>query len=116
MFLHQNNQHLLVRDKRCLFSHWPDAFQFEMLMTTFVELLRGSRKKRNLGRSPTGRLSTAVGNSHMPFRAPAAPFRDLEKFLSERHGRSTAGAQHGHGMVCELNTASLCKSNEKDII
>jgi len=37
-----------------------------------------------------------------PYRFPAVLRLALEKSLSERHGRSTAGAWHwhGHGMVC----------------
>jgi len=32
----------------------------------------------------------------------------LEKSLSERHGRSTAGARHEHGMVCVNQTRPHC--------
>jgi len=42
----------------------------------------------------------------MPCRAPAVLCRDLQKSLSERRARSTAGAQH---VMCESNTAVLCK-------
>ena len=37
-FSHQNSQLFLVHNKRCLVSQWPAAYQFEILMTTFVEL------------------------------------------------------------------------------
>jgi hypothetical protein len=73
----------------------------------------GSRKKPNMGRSPTCRLWTTDANSHMPCHAHAALCRGLEKSLSERHGRGMAQAQHG---MCESNMAALCKSNGKDTI
>ena len=38
-------------------------------------------------------------NTHMPFQTLAVLCRDLEQLLSEQHGRSTAEARHGHGMV-----------------
>jgi hypothetical protein len=41
----------------------------------------------------------------------AALCRDLEKFLSERHGRGMARVRH---VVCESNTAALNKSNGID--
>ena len=48
----------------------------------------------------TGLSSATLNvNSHMPCRAPAVLCRDLGKSLSERRGRSTAGARHG---MCEL--------------
>jgi hypothetical protein len=39
--------------------------------------------------------------------------RDLEKLLSEWHGRDMARVWHG---TCESNMAALCKSNGKDTI
>jgi hypothetical protein len=57
---------------------------------------RGSRKKTNAFRWPTGRLSTAV------------LCRGLEK---KGHGQSMAWVRHGK---CESDTAALCKSNGKD--
>ena len=39
-----------------------------------------------------------------PCRSPAVLCRGLEKSLSEQHGRSTAGARHGHVMVCVNKT------------
>jgi hypothetical protein len=53
-------------------------------------------------------------NSSIPCRSHAVPplccDRGLEKSLSERHGRSTAGARHwhGHGMVCVNQTQPHC--------
>jgi hypothetical protein len=73
----------------------------------------GNRKKPHAGRSPTCRLWTADGNSHMQFHAHAALCRGLEKLFSERHGRGMARGRHG---MCESNTAALCKSNGKDTI
>jgi len=34
--------------------------------------------------------------------------RGLEMSLSERHGRSTSGARHGHGMLCVTQTRPHC--------
>jgi hypothetical protein len=47
------------------------------------------------------------------FHAHAALCCDLEKSLSEKHGRGMAQARHG---MCESNTAALCKSNGKGTI
>ena len=47
-------------------------------------------------------------NSHVPCGAHAVLCRGLEKQLSERHGRSTAGARHGHDMVCVNQTWPHC--------
>ena len=74
---------------------------------------RGSRKKPNLGRSPTGRQGTVDVNSHIPCRVPAVLWRDLENSLSKRHGRSTARSRHG---LCEQITVALCFSSRKDTI
>jgi hypothetical protein len=60
---------------------------------------RGSRKKSNLGR-----FSTSDFNSHVPCGAPAVLCRGLEMSFSERHGRSTSGARHGHGVLCVTQT------------
>jgi hypothetical protein len=61
---------------------------------------RGSRKKPNVGRSPTCRLWTADAKVRMSCDAHAELCRGLEKPLSERHGRGMARARHG---MCELN-------------
>jgi hypothetical protein len=71
------------------------------------EIPRDSRKKPNLGRSPTGTRETADVISHMPCRAHAVLCRALEKLLSKQHGLRTAWERHG---MCELNTVALCKS------
>jgi len=113
VFLHQNNKLLLVHDKRCLVSYWPAAFQFEILMTTFVELcVIAGRSRKRAGR-PQGvsRRPMLIHTCHAmpcPCCAPALLCRALEKSLSERHGRSTAGARHGHGMVCVNQTRPHC--------
>ena len=39
---------------------------------------------------------------------PVVLCRGLEKSLSERHGRSTAGARHGDGMACVNQTRPRC--------
>jgi hypothetical protein len=46
MFMHQNNQLLLVYDERSLVSQRPATFQFEVLMTPFVELRVIAEKRR----------------------------------------------------------------------
>ena len=72
MFLQQKNQLLLVHDKLCLVSHWPVAFQFEILMSTFVDLRVVAGGSRTwAGRSQAVR-ETADVNSHMSCRAHAA--------------------------------------------
>ena len=92
MFSHQNNELLHVRDKRCLVSHWPAAFQFEFLMTTFME------------------LRVVAGRSR---RVVPWPWEVAFRTAWSEHGRGAAWAWHG---VCESNTATLCKSNGKDTI
>jgi hypothetical protein len=107
MSLHQNNKHFLVLRKRCFVSHWPPAYEINMLLITTFR----SRKKPIAGRSPTGRLSTA------------ALCRGLEKnvMVGGRHGRGMASvnqirphcvnqmwkthskplaARHGRGTLC----------------
>jgi hypothetical protein len=42
------------------------------------------------------------------FGVPVVLCRGLEKSLSARHGRSTAGARHGHGVVCVNQTRPHC--------
>jgi hypothetical protein len=70
---------------------------------------RGSRKKPNLGRSPTYRLWTVDANSHMPCHAHAA----LAVAVRSRFHNGMVRARHG---MCESNTAALCKSNGEDTI
>jgi len=81
---------------------------------------RGSRKKPNAGRQPTGRLSTAVlcrgleknvmvragherGMTSVNQTRPHC-VNQLRKTRSKplvaRHGRGKAWARHGHGMLC----------------
>jgi len=43
-----------------------------------------------------------------PCRVPAVLLRGLQKSLSEWHVRSTARAQHGHGMACVNETRWHC--------
>ena len=82
--------------------------------------LRGSRKKPNAGRYPTGRLSTAVlcrdlqkkgmvtaGYGHgMASVNQTRPHcvnqmgKTHSKTLAARRGRRTAWARHGHGILC----------------
>ena len=59
----------------------------------------------------TTRFGCLNVKSHMPCRAHAVLYHNLEKSLSEGHGRSTAWAWHGK---CESNTAALSQSNGKD--
>ena len=81
---------------------------------------RGSRKKPNAGRYPTGRLSTAVlcrglekngmvrawharGMASVNQTRPHCVNqmgKTHSKPSAESHGRGTAWARHGHGMLC----------------
>jgi hypothetical protein len=47
-------------------------------------------------------------NSHMPCHAHTALCRDLEKSLSERHGRGMARVRHWRSMACENQTRPHC--------
>ena len=67
--------------------------------TTNRETPHGSWKKPNPEISPTRRRETEDVNSYTSCRASAMLCRDLEKSLAKRHGRSTAGARQGHGVV-----------------
>jgi hypothetical protein len=99
---HQNNQLLLVHDKRHLVSHWPAAFQFEILITTFVEprVVAGrSRTWASRPRAATPRPMLIHKCHAMPTPRPFLLCRDLEKSLSQRCVRSIAGARRGHGMA-----------------
>ena len=55
---------------------------------------RGSRKKRNLGRSPTGSRETADINSYIPCRAHAVPLPCCAVAL---RSRNAAWSEHGRG-------------------
>jgi hypothetical protein len=107
---------LLIHDRRCLGVSPQLQFNgrlISMLVNNLRETPPVSRKKPNVGSSPTGRRETADVKSHVPCRSPAALCRGLEKSLSKRHGRGTTQARHG---VCELNTVALCKSYGNDTI
>jgi len=107
---HQNNELLLVHDKRRLVSYWPAAFQFEILMTTFVELsVVDGRSRTWTGRpQPVSRRPMLIHPCRAHAAPPAVLCRGFEKSLSERHCRSTAGARHGHGVVCVNQTRPHC--------
>jgi hypothetical protein len=82
-----------------------------LLTTTFVELRVAAEKSRKRAGRPhavTGRpMLIRTCHDHV------ALCRGLETSLSERHGRGMARARH---VMCESNTAILCKSNGKDTI
>ena len=91
MFLHQNNQLLLVHDKRRLVSHWPGVF--EMPMTTFVELRVVAVRSRTWAGRPQAafRQPMLIHTCHavpMPRCAVA-----LRRRFRKQHGRSTAWAR-----------------------
>ena len=74
------------------------------------ETPHGSRKKPNLGRSPTRRREKTDVNSHIPCRAPAMLCRVLEKSLAKRHGRSTAcyvSLKHGRTVLFKWGRHNL---------
>jgi len=78
----------------------------------------GGREKPNTGRKPTGRLSTAVLCRDLEKNGMVRAWRGMasvnqtrshclyqmgkthSKPLAARHGRETAWARHGHGMLC----------------
>jgi hypothetical protein len=62
----------------------------------------------NAVRSPTGRLWTADANSHVPYRAHAAPQPCCVVALRSRFQNGMVGARHGHGMACVNQTRSNC--------
>jgi hypothetical protein len=89
-----------------------------LLITNFVELrVVAGRSRTREGRphAVSGR-PMVIHTCHAMLclcRAHAALCRGLETSLSERHGRGMARARH---VMCESNTAALCKSNGKDTI
>ena len=120
MFSHQNNQLLHVHDKSCLVSHWPAAFQFEILMTTFVELRVVAGRSRNWAGRPqaVSRRPMLIHTCHaepMPPSCCAVPWPWEVAFRTawSEHGRGAAWAWYG---MCESNTSTLCKWNGKDTI
>jgi hypothetical protein len=116
MSLHQNNKLLLVHDKRCFVSHWPPVSETGMLLiTNFLELCVVAGRRRTLA----GRQHAVSGRPILihtyhavpmifPCRHPGAilprPCRGLERSLSERHIRGTAGERH----VCVNQTRPHC--------
>jgi hypothetical protein len=62
-----------------------------------------SRKKPNVGRSPTDRRETADVNSHMPCRSPAAPMPRCAVALGSRFRSGMAGERHRRGMGAALH-------------
>ena len=93
------------------------AFQFEMLMATFVELRVLAGRSRTWAGRPQAVRETADVNSHMACLAPVVLCRGLGEVpfrtAWSEHGGGTELTWHG---VCESNTAELCKSNWKEII
>jgi hypothetical protein len=92
---------------------WTEISELLVLLPRFTGnnlrgIPRGSRKKPNAGMSPTCRLWTVDANSHMSFHAHAALCHDLERSLSERHGRGMAWERHGRCMACVNQTRPHC--------
>ena len=88
-----------------LVSRWPPASEISMLLlTTFVELrlVAGRSQKR------AGRPQAVPRRPMLIHKCHAVLCRGLEKSLSERHGRSAAGARHGHGMASVNRTRPRC--------
>jgi hypothetical protein len=114
MSLLQNNNLLIVHDKRCFVLHWPPSSEIDMLLiTTFLELRVVAERSRTLA----GRQHAVCGQPMLIHTYNAVPLprpcRGLERSLSERHIRGMAGERHG---MCESNTAALCKPNGKDTV
>ena len=74
MFSQQNNRLLLAHDKRCLFPHWPAAFQFEFL-TNFVELHVVAGRSRSWADRPQAVCRRMMLTHAMPCRALPHPCR-----------------------------------------
>jgi hypothetical protein len=123
MSLHQNNKFILVHDKRCFASHWPPAYETDMLLiTNFLEL----RVVAGISRMLAGRQHAIFGRTMLiyiyhavpvlfPFRHPAAtlpwPWEIAFKKAYSWHGRGTVRERHGNGMVC-LNQTQPCCVNQ----
>jgi hypothetical protein len=71
----------------------------------------GSRKKSNVGRSPTCRLWAVDANSHIPCRSHTAPMPCCVMALRIRFQNGMVMAWHGNGRarrgMCESNTAAV---------
>jgi len=99
VFLYQNNKFFLVHDKRCLVSHWPAAFQFEILMTTFVELRVVTGRSRTRAGRPQAvcRRPMLIHTCHVmpmprPCRVVTWPWEVVFRTASSEHGRGAAWA------------------------
>jgi hypothetical protein len=99
VFLYQNNKLLLENDKRCLFSHWPAAFQFEILMTTFVELrVVAGRSRRRAGLpQAVSRRKMLIHTCHV-IPCHEAPLPCCTVALKSRFQNGMVGAWQGRGM------------------
>jgi hypothetical protein len=90
MSLHQNNNLLLVHDKRCIVSHWPPASEIGMLLiTNFLERWQFA---------------------NMPSHAITLPrpCHGFEKSLTKRYILGMLGKRQGNGMVCVNQTRLHC--------
>ena len=93
MSLHQNKKLLLVHGKRCLVSHWPPAFEIDMLMITFVEL----RVVAERTRTPAGRPQAVCRRPMLIHTSRAAPLPCCAVALRSCFQKGMVGAWHGRG-------------------
>jgi hypothetical protein len=87
-----------------------------MLLITFVKLrVVAGTSQMHAGRPHTvSEQPVLIHTCHaMSMLHPCHAVPWIEKWLTEWHGRGMAWVHHG---MCESNTATLCKSNEKDTI
>ena len=90
----------------CSVSHWPAAFQFEILMTTFVELRVVAGRSRNCSGRPqaVSRRPILIHRCHAvptprPCRAVLWPWEVAFRTARSEHGRGAPWTLHG---TCEL--------------
>jgi hypothetical protein len=121
MFLHQNNQLVVVHDKLCFVSNWPPASEIGMLLVTiFLELRVAAEAGRQHAvptlfacRHPAATLPRTCRERHIGGMAGERRWNDIvcvnqtrphcvnqmgksqSKPLAERHGRGTAWERHG---------------------
>lgn len=100
MFLHQNNQRLLVHDEHWLVSHWPPALTFQickLLITTFVDLQVVTGRSRNWADCPqaVSWWPMLIYTCHTVLW----PWEVALKTAWSEHGRGAAWAWHD---MCKL--------------
>ena len=101
--------------QRCVLRESPRVTG--KIRTANREIPRGSRKKPNLSRTPTGRQEMADVNSHITCRAMPRPWEVVYKSAWSEHGRATVcyvWIKYGRTAVFKWETQykSLARRNE----